>query len=160
MGIEPTDIRRHIDRVLHDEAQLLAELEQLLQREADVVRSDDPAAIEHIGAARHQCIEQLSRLDAERTAACRMLSFGSGREGFERLLAWCDPRQDLRRLWQRNLQFARRCQQLNERNGAVVALKLGQVQQLLATLRGGSPGVYGRQGVRFEGFARRELGQA
>ena len=89
-----------------------------------------------------------------------MLSFGSGREGFERLLAWCDPGQDLRQLWHSNLQLARRCKELNDRNGAVVTLKLGQVQQLLATLRGGGPDVYGRQGARFEGFARRELGQA
>jgi flagellar biosynthesis protein FlgN len=160
MGIRPADIRRHIDRVLRDEARLLAELEQLLQREADVVRGEDPAAIEHIGAARHHCIDQLSRLDTERTEACRMLSFGSGRENFTRLLAWCDPDQTLRHQWQRNLQLARRCKELNDRNGAVVALKLGQVQQLLATLRGGGPSVYGRQGVRFEGFARRELGQA
>ena len=160
MSIQPADIRRHIDRVLREEARLLAELEQVLQRETDVVRGDDPAAIEHIGASRHQCIDQLGRLDGERTEACRMLSFGSGREGFERLLAWCDPDQALRQLWQRNLRLARRCKELNDRNGAVVALKLGQVQQLLATLRGSGPNVYGRQGARFEGFAPRVLGQA
>jgi flagellar biosynthesis/type III secretory pathway chaperone len=90
-----------------------------------------------------------------------MLSMGSGRAGFERVLAWCDPVHGLRTLWQGNLQAARRCKDLNDRNGAVVALKLGQVQQLLATLRGGSPvPVYGRQGARFEGFGQRDLGQA
>lgn len=161
MSIQPADIRQHLERVLRDEAQLLVELEQLLQREADVVRGDDASAIESIGGARHRCMDQLTRLDTERTAACRMLSFGTGREGFEKLLSWCDPGRSLHARWQENLRLARRCKDLNDRNGAVVALKLGQVQRLLATLRGGAAApVYGRQGVRFEGFATRDLGQA
>jgi flagellar biosynthesis/type III secretory pathway chaperone len=161
MSVQPTDVSRMLERVLGDEARLLAELEQLLTREADVVRGDDPNAIENIGATRHRCVEALTRLDTERTDACRMLSFGTGREGLERLLAWCDPAQDLRARWQANLQAARRCKELNDRNGAIVTVKLGQVQQLLATLRGGSGDpVYRRQGARFEGFGRRELGRA
>jgi flagella synthesis protein FlgN len=161
MSIQPADIRQHLERVLRDEAQLLAELQQLLQREADIVRGDDASAIESIGGSRHRCIDQLTRLDQERAAACRMLSFGTGREGFEKLLSWCDPGRSLHARWQDNLRIARRCKELNDRNGAVVALKLGQVQQLLSTLRGGAAApVYGRQGVRFEGFGMRDLGQA
>lgn len=161
MGVQPADIRAHIERVLRDEAQLLAELEQILQRESAVVCGDDPGAIESIGGARHRCIDQLTRLDQERTAACRMLSFGSGREGCEKLLSWCDPDGALHARWQDNLRITRRCKELNDRNGAVVAIKLGQVQKLLSTLRGGTaPSVYGPQGARFEGFATRELGQA
>jgi len=59
------------------------------------------------------------------------------------------------------LQIARRCKELNERNGAVVTLKLGQVRQRLATMRGSTAApVYGRQGLPYEGVARRELAQA
>jgi flagella synthesis protein FlgN len=161
MGIQPADIRQHLERVLRDEAQLLDELEQLLQREAGIVRGDDATAIETIGGARHRCIDQLTRLDTERTAACRMLSFGTGRAGFEQLLSWCDPGRSLQLRWLENLRLARRCKELNDRNGAVVALKLGQVQRLLATLRGGAAApVYGRQGARFDGFSTRDLGRA
>jgi flagella synthesis protein FlgN len=162
MDVQAADVRRHLERVLGDEARLLAELEQVLVREAAVVRGDDPAAIEQIGGSRHECVAALSRLDAERMDACRMLSHPANRDGFERLLAWCDPARQLHSHWQRNLQVARRCKDLNDRNGAVVALKLGQVRQLLATLRGNdaAPGTYGRQGARFEGFGHRELGQA
>jgi flagellar biosynthesis/type III secretory pathway chaperone len=79
----------------------------------------------------------------------------------ERLLASCDHDQTLRRHWQDNLQVARRCRELNDTNGAVVTLKLGQVRQRLATMRGSSAApVYGRQGVPYEGLARRELGLA
>jgi flagella synthesis protein FlgN len=161
MSVQPADIRQHIERVLRDEAQLLVELEQLLQRESAVVCGDDPGAIESIGGARHHCIDQLTRLDAERTSACRMLSFGAGRAGFEQLLSWCDPGRTLHERWQDNLRITRRCKELNDRNGAVVTIKLGQVQQLLSTLRGGaSAPIYGRQGARFEGFGTRDLGQA
>lgn len=162
VDVQPTDVRRHLERVLGDESRLLAELEALLKRESEVVRGDDPGAIERIGGSRHDCIATLTRLDAERMDACRMLNLAANREGFERLLAWCDPGRQLHALWQRNLQVARRCKDLNDRNGAVVALKLGQVRQLLSTLRGsgGAPATYGRQGARFEGFQRRELGQA
>lgn len=158
--MQPAEIRQHIEKILNDETRLLGELEQLLQREAAVVRDDDPEAIEHIGGSRHHCIDSLTRLDSERTATCRMLAYGAGREGFEKLLSWCDPGKALYARWQQNLQTARRCQEHNDRNGAVVALKLAQVQQLLGALRGGAPQVYGRQGTRFDGFATRELGQA
>ncbi len=162
MGVQAGDVRRHLERVLGDETRLLGELEQLLEREAGVVRGSDASAIENIGGTRHQCVTALTRLDAERMEACRMLSYQANRDGFERLLAWCDPSHALRQKWQANLQVARRCKDLNDRNGAVVALKLGQVRQLLSTLRGGaaSAQTYGRQGSRFEGFQRRELGQA
>jgi flagella synthesis protein FlgN len=162
MGVQASDVRRHLERVLGDETRLLGELEQLLARESDVVRGTDATAIENIGGTRHQCVSALTRLDAERMESCRMLSYPANRDGFERLLAWCDPGHELRGRWQRNLQVARRCKDLNDRNGAVVALKLGQVRQLLSTLRGGtaSSQTYGRQGARFEGFQRRELGQA
>jgi flagellar biosynthesis/type III secretory pathway chaperone len=162
MDVQTSEIRRALERVLGDEARLLGELEQVLKRESDVVRGDDPGAIERIGSARHQCVSALTRLDAERMDACRMLSYPASRDGFERLLGWCDPGHELRAHWQRNLQVARRCKELNDRNGAVVALKLGQVRQLLSTLRSGSngPATYGRQGARFEGFGHRELGQA
>ena len=162
MSVQASDVRRHLERVLGDETRLLGELERLLTRESDVVRGSDASAIENIGGTRHQCVSALTRLDAERNEACKMLSYPTGREGFERLLAWCDPGHELRGRWQQNLQAARRCKELNDRNGAVVALKLGQVRQLLATLRGGTATTqtYGRQGARFEGFQRRELGQA
>jgi len=161
MNVQPGEIRQHLARVLDDEARQLAELEQLLIRETVVVNGDDAAAIERIGDVRRSCLDRLTKLDAERQAPGRMLSFGSGREGFGRVLEWCDSGQTLRQRWEQNLQLARRCKDLNDRNGAVVALKLSQVRQALATLRGGgTQPVYGRQGGTVAKFARRELGQA
>jgi flagellar biosynthesis/type III secretory pathway chaperone len=161
-GADAARIRAHMDKVLQEEARLLGELDSLLERESAVVRGEDAAAIEGIGTARQGCVERLAGLDAERTGTCRMLSFGSGREGITALYAWCDPAGTLLAQWQSNLRAARRCKDQNDRNGAVVNLRMGQVQQLLATLRGGAVNapVYGPQGQRGTGYAHRELGQA
>jgi flagellar biosynthesis/type III secretory pathway chaperone len=90
-----------------------------------------------------------------------MLSFGRGLSAVEKLLAWADPQGDLKVSWQSNLQLARRCRDINDRNGAIVAVKLGRVQQRLAVLRGSPmPQVYGRKLGRHVALAARPLGRA
>ena len=138
-GVRPADIQRHVARILGEESRLLGSLEQLLRSEAEILRGDDPDAIERIGSSCHQCIDALTGLEAERAEACRLLACGSGREGFEKLLDWCDPASSLRARWLANLDVARRCKDLNDRNGAIVTARLNRVQQLLAQLRGASP---------------------
>jgi len=133
----------------------------VLAKESGVLQGNDITAIEQIGTNRHDCVAALIRLESERSSACKMLSFGEGPAAFEKLLAWCDRDGALRRAWQTNLTVARRCQALNDGNGAVVKVKLGRVQKLLATVRGSdTPPVYCRQGSRFGAVAVRDLGQA
>ncbi len=136
-GVRPADVQRHVERILGEEARLLGELERLLSAEAEVLRGDDAAAIERIGSSRHQCIDALTSLEAERGEACRLI--GRGRGDFERLLDWCDPSQRLHARWRGNLAVARRCKEQNDRNGAVVTARLNRVRQLLAQLRGAAP---------------------
>ena len=161
MSVQPADVRAHADGLLREEAALLANLEVLLSRESGVLRGDDTAAIERIGASRHDCTAALTRLAEERDQSCRLLSFKNGREGFERLLRWCDSTGELALRWQANLTHARRCRDLNDRNGALVAVKLHHVQSLLGALRGvvADP-VYSPQPRALTAFATRELGTA
>ena len=160
-GVRRTDVHRHVERIIAEEAGLLGSLEQLLRSEAEVVRGDDVEAIGRIGAARHQCIEALTRLDAERSDACRMLGFGNGRGAFDRLLQWCDPAGALRARWRANLDGARRCKDLNDRNGAVVTARLNRVSQLLATLRGAPPAAtYGPKAAAAAMLGHRDFGCA
>lgn len=161
MTVQAADVRDHVQRLLDEEARLIASLEQLLQQEALILRGDDVEAIERIGSSRQQCTSALTRLEAERADSCRMLSFGTGRDGFERLLHWCDPSGELRQAWQRNLGVARRCRDQNDRNGAVVTAKLNHVQKMIEAIRGTGPApVYAPQAQRYARFATRELGQA
>jgi flagellar biosynthesis/type III secretory pathway chaperone len=160
-GAQPGQMQPHLQHILSEEARLLAELEDLLQQETGILRGNDIVAIQNIGAARQRCVEQLARLDSERADACRMLSFGSGPSALQKLFAWADPGASLHHQWQANLQIARRCKELNDRNGAIVTVKLDQVQQLLGKLRGTqAPSVYGPKGTRYGRLDARNLGRA
>jgi flagellar biosynthesis/type III secretory pathway chaperone len=161
MTVQAADVRDHVQRMLSEESGLLDSLEQLLKQEAVILRGDDVSAIERIGSSRQQCTSALTRLEAERADSCKMLSFGAGRDEFERLLQWCDPSGELRQAWQRNLTVARRCRDQNDRNGAVVTAKLNHVQRMIEAIRGTGPApVYAPQAQRYARFPTRELGQA
>lgn len=161
MSPQRAQIQPALQRILSEEAAGLTELEVLLERETQILKGEDLAAIQSIGSARHRCVERLTRLDAERADLCRMLSFGRGRGAVEKLLAWADPQGELKRGWMANLQVAGRCRDINDRNGAIVAVKLSRVQQRLAVLRGTPmPQVYGRKPGRHSALAARPLGRA
>jgi flagella synthesis protein FlgN len=161
MTVQRDDVHQTLTRILSEEAGLLGELESILQRETEVLCGEDAAAIQRIGGNRHRCVDTLSRLDAERTDTCRMLSFGSGRGALDRLYAWADPSAQLQTQWSSNLERARRCKTLNDKNGAIVAAKLNRVQQLLGKLRGTSPPpVYSARGARYGNMGLRDLGSA
>jgi flagellar biosynthesis protein FlgN len=156
-----TEIQPALRRILSEESAGLTELEGLLARETEILQGEDIAAIQSIGSERHRCVERLTRLDTERADLCRMLSFGKGLASLEKLLAWADPQGQLRLQWQANLQVARRCREINDRNGAIVSVKLGRVQQRLALLRGSPlPPVYGPRPARHAALAARDLGRA
>lgn len=161
MPIQRAQLGQHISRLLNEEHRLLGELESLLASESEILRGDDPAAIEHASETRRRCVEQLARLDADRNDCCRMFSFGSDRDAFGRLLASLAEGTALRARWQANLVVARRCKERNDRNGAVVSVKLNNVRQRLAALRGASaPPVYSRNTSRNAELGSRSLGKA
>jgi flagellar biosynthesis/type III secretory pathway chaperone len=161
MSVQRVDVQQHLERILDEEARLLAELELVLRRETEILGGEDSDAIQNIGANRHRCVERLTRLDAERADSCRMLSFGSGPGALDKLLAWADVSGALRAQWNSNLALVRRCKRLNDQNGAIVAARLNRVQLLLGKLRGSSPPpVYSARGARYGSLAPRELGRA
>jgi flagellar biosynthesis protein FlgN len=161
MSIDRGNVHQHLNSLLSEEAQLLVELETVLERETDIVRGEDTEAIQSIGSNRHRCVDRLSRIGVERTDSARMLSFGADQAGMEKLFDWADPSTALRAKWRANLELARRCKALNDKNGAIVAAKLDRVQQLLSKLRGSTaPPVYGPKVSRYGKLGPRELGYA
>jgi flagellar biosynthesis/type III secretory pathway chaperone len=161
MTLPRADVHRHLNRILDEESRLLSELEALLRDESGILGRDDVEAIARIGSTRQRCVDALTRLDAERADSCRMLSFGQGRGALGALYGWCDPSGALNSKWLANLAIARRCQQLNDTNGAVVTAKLSRVQQLLMVIRGTSaPPVYSARGSRHGALGTRDLGRA
>jgi flagella synthesis protein FlgN len=161
VSVRPEDIRAHLQRLLTDEAQQLAKLAALLAGESATLRGDDAEAIERVGTERHDCTTTLARIDAERRDLCRMLSYTGDGAGFERLLHSVDPAGAMRQQWVANLAAARKCKEHNDRNGAMVSVRLNHVQKLLQAIRGGTPPtVYSAQPSAFAVTATRELGRA
>jgi len=176
MSLEPAQVRAHLQRILAEESVLLSELEQLLQQEAQALDENNLERMTSIGATRHARVQALARLDSERADLCRMLSFGRGVPALERLLEWVDPQggspssaaarggpgSGIRSGWRANLEVAARCKALNDRNGAIVAARLGHVQRRLQVLRGsaGAPPVYGPKGLRYGALGARDFGSA
>ena len=161
MTLQRAEVQQHLGRILEEESRLLAELELLLQHETTILRGDDVEAIANIGSSRQRCVDALTRLDGERTDSCRMLSFGQGAGALAKLYAWSDPSGALNSKWLGNLRIARRCQRLNDTNGAVVTAKLSRVQQLLMAIRGTSaPPVYSARASRYGVLGSRDLGCA
>ena len=90
-----------------------------------------------------------------------MLSFGEGPGALGRLYGWCDAGGTLEARWRANLKIARRCQQLNDTNGAIVTAKL--VARTAAA--DGDPGtpapsVYSARASRYGVLGSRNLGRA
>ena len=161
MPISRAQLGRHIGELLKQEQQLLGELEQLLRTESDVLHADDTDAIERVSGSRQRCVEALIRIDADRQDCCRLFSFGDDRQAFERMLKSLEDGSVLQKHWNVNLEIARRCKDFNDRNGAVVSVKLNSVRQRLAALRGVAPQpVYGKRVSRFSDMGSRSLGKA
>jgi len=161
MSVARGEVQQHLSQILAEEAQLLAELESVLQQETHILCGQDAEAIQRIGNDRHRYVDRLSRLGVERTDTGRMLSFGADAVGLNQLFDWADPSQRLRARWSVNLELARRCKALNDRNGAIVAAKLDRVQKLLGHLRGSKPApVYTSKASRYSSLGVRSLGVA
>jgi flagellar biosynthesis/type III secretory pathway chaperone len=161
MSMARHDVQKLLSGILAEEGQLLLELHRVLEQETDVVSGEDADAIARIGTNRHRCVNRLAQLAAERSDTGRMLSFGSDGAGLARLFDWADPDAMLHAKWNANLELARRCRSINEKNGAVVAAKLDRVQKLLGKLRGvAPPPVYSAKGSRYGNLGARDFGLA
>jgi flagellar biosynthesis protein FlgN len=161
MNHERQEVQQHLSRLLTEESQLLVQLQVVLEHETAIVSGEDADAIARIGSNRQNCVDALSRLGQERNDTSRMLSFGADQDGLNQMFDWADPSRALRARWVNNLALARQCKALNDRNGAIVAAKLGHVRQLLQNLRGTSaPAVYSPRASRYSSLGSRELGWA
>lgn len=158
--MDPVVCRDHLDKLIAEESGTLDQLQQLLDREHELLVSNDVDALDRAGQARQNCVGVLMRIEDERRALCRALNVPADATGLDRLLAWCDPSKTLRRRWAGCAERAARCRTLNDRNGALVTARLNRIQGMLdvVTGRSGQAKVYGPQGAfQAQGRAARVL---
>jgi flagellar biosynthesis protein FlgN len=160
--MDPDVCREHLAGVLAEEAGLLADLQALLDREYDVLGSNDTMALEETVLARQERVGALARVEEHRRGLCSMHGYSPDYAGLEGLLVWCDPRGTLVSRLRECAKRAVECRELNERNGTLVAAKLQRVAGLLGALTGrpGSADTYTANGSTEPTRSSRVLGAA
>jgi len=136
--------RDHLARLLAEENGALAEFEALLDREHRALSTRDIDALEALADARQASVAQMLKLEDERRSVCSMLGYETDLQGLARLIGWCDPKGTLARAYQECSDRARRCRDLNDRNGVLVGAQIKRVEGLLGAITGaGAPRAYG-----------------
>jgi len=143
--VDPALTRDHLARLLAEENGALAEFESLLEREHTALKTRDIDALEKLSDARQSSLTRLLKLEDERRSVCSMLGYETDLTGLAKLIAWCDPRRSLIGAYDECSTRARRCRDLNDRNGILVGAQIKRVEGLLGAITGTSsaPRTYG-----------------
>ena len=147
--MDPGVCRGHLQKLLVEESNALAQLQTLLDHEHELLVANDVDGLDQAGESRQVCVGELLRIEDERRSLCRMMNVPTDVQGLERLLRWCDPSNTMQRKLADCAERATRCRGLNDRNGALVTARLKKVEGMLDVLTGraNQPKVYGRQGM-------------
>jgi flagella synthesis protein FlgN len=165
MGFAGTDVdvcREHLGTLLTEEVDALRELEDVLEREHDVLGARNVAAIERTALVRAQMMGDLARTEEQRRTLCTMHGYTPDWLGLESLMSWCDPDGTLLPRLRECAQRATRCRDLNVKNGTLVTARLKQVEGMLSALTGaaGQPVTYGPKGTAPRANRSHEWGAA
>ena len=79
---------------------------------------------------------RLLKIEDERRALCSLHGYSADLPGLSRLIAWCDPARSLAKPYEECASRARRCRDLNDRNGILVGAQIKRVEGLLGALTG------------------------
>lgn len=140
--------RDTLGRLLAEENAALSEFESLLDQEHGALAQRDIDALEALAENRQTSILRLLKIEEERRSVCGMLGYDTDLQGLARLIAWCDPSRTLARPYDECATRARKCRDLNDRNGILVGAQIKRVEGLLGALTGASaePRSYGPRG--------------
>jgi flagellar biosynthesis protein FlgN len=147
--VDATLTRDTLGRLLAEENAALSEFEILLDREHGALSSRDIDLLESLADSRQASILRLIKIEEERRSVCGMLGYDTDLQGLAKLIAWCDPARTLARPYDECANRARKCRDLNDRNGVLVGAQIKRVEGMLGALTGASaePRAYGPRGL-------------
>ena len=125
--MDATLTRDTLGRLLAEENAALSEFEVLLDREHGALASRDIGTLESLADTRQANIVRLLKIEEERRSVCGMLGFDTDLQGLAKLIAWCDPGRTLARPYDECANRARKCRDLNDRNGVLVGAQIKRV---------------------------------
>jgi len=132
--------------LLREELTAVEWLQQLLQREYDVLKTRDPASLEQVVNEKQACTDRLRKLMADRVDYLQAQGIAADAQGLaayvaQGLAAYVDTlpvaeRIGVDQLWTALEKVAEQVRAQNEVNGAVIAASRNHVDRTLAILRG------------------------
>ena len=148
--MNPALTRDALERLLVEENGALNEFETLLDKEHGALRARDIDALEALADARQASLVRLLKLEDERRGLCSMHGYDTDLTGLARLIAWCDPQRSLLARYNECSARAKRCRELNDRNGILVGAQMKRVEGLLGVITGSNrePQGYGPRGMQ------------
>lgn len=140
--------RDTLGRLLAEENVALTEFEALLEREHGALTKRDIDQLESLADERQANVLRLLKIEEERRSLCQMLGYAQDLDGLARLIAWCDPSRTLMKPYDECAARARKCRDLNDRNGVLVGAQIRRVEGLLGAITGApaEPRTYGPRG--------------
>ena len=134
--MNPSLTRDALERLLVEENGALGEFETLLDKEHGALRARDIDALEALADARQASLVRLLKLEDERRGLCSLHGYETDLTGLAKLIAWCDPTRSLMKRYDECSTRARRCRDLNDRNGILVGAQMKRVEGLLGAITG------------------------
>ncbi len=140
--------RDTLGRLLAEENVALREFESLLEREHGALARRDIDTLETLAEDRQANIIRLLEIEEERRSLCGMLGYETDLPGLAKLFSWCDPGRTLMHHYEECSSRARKCRDLNDRNGILVGAQIKRVEGMLGALTGSNaePRAYGPRG--------------
>jgi len=135
--MDANQCRQFFEQSLNNEAAVLRDLNELLDKEHQLIVNDEIDDLEKTGPLRDTFISTLLKIDADRIALCRATGKPTNKQGLEQLLNWCDPQHQLHKRWEQSAEQLQHCRTLNDRNGALVNTRLKRVEGVLDAMSGG-----------------------
>lgn len=155
------DFGPQFDQLLRGCVERTIGMKELLNEERSALEAQDADALLAIAAGKQHVLSQLDALEKNRREICHAGGFSSHPDEMESIVKSCDNDSTLLGSWNRFVELARECSDLNARNGAIINVRYRQIAGALAVVRGERQGnqTYGRDGRDSAGNAKRVLAQ-
>jgi flagella synthesis protein FlgN len=131
-----TEQKEKLTALIQDELVMATDLQEILQREFDILSGDTPEQIEAISKEKLAQMQKLTQQLAKRDQLLTILRLPPGKEGTEIMLRQLSPEHKLLSHWEQLQQLSAKLQQQNTINGGIVAAGQRRAKQALDILRG------------------------
>ncbi len=143
-----TEQQQKLAGLIKTELGMASNLQEILQREFDILSGGSPEQIEAISREKLAQMQQLTQQLAIRDQLLTVLRLPPGNEGTNKLIRQLPQEHELHTLWEQLQQLSTELQRQNTINGGIVAIGQRHTRQALDMLQGKNsvPETYGPGG--------------